>query len=80
MSITASNFLTDSFKPSSRPRLVLLALIYVIFACFSTYYNKFIHTHCYGATINNECRGHKFNQDNVMYLDMSFLFAAAAKG
>lgn len=74
------SLITDSLQPTSRPRLLLLALIYVIFAYFSNYYNKIIHSNCYGETIKNECRGHKFTQDNVMQMYLAVLYAAVAKG
>ncbi|KAL7011797.1 hypothetical protein ACKWTF_014461 [Chironomus riparius] len=79
MSITMKNIITDSLKPSSRPRLLLLALVYVVFTYFSTYYNKTIHAHCYGDIVKNECRGHKFSQDNVMQMILLILYAAVAK-
>ena len=74
------NFITDSLKPSSRPRLVLLSLIYLVFTYFSTYYNRIIHAHCYGDIVKNECRGHKFSQDNVMQMILLIVYAVVAKG
>ncbi|XP_070505960.1 solute carrier family 35 member B1 homolog [Chironomus tepperi] len=73
------NFITDNLTPSSRPRLVLLALIYIAIAHLSRHYNKLIHTHCYGEIIRNECRGHKFKQDNVMHMCLAFTYVAVAK-